>query len=216
MNGLLVENLEQMFYIYNTLKNNYWLPEYDATDIVRKKVYEEIKEWLKNQAFKKGIILSKKWEETDKVIYVENKWQNCYLWLSFDVFIIREEVKDELERVFWKSLGEYVEFLDLKLVDLETIEEITDIWKWYWINILKVIEWICEKDYEKKWKRYSPVIYKHKIWDNKYPIFRLKERRSSPVISNEFKEILEKYQQNEDLKIYNFSGVPYIEDLESE
>ena len=205
----------------NTLRLNIplWkggLPERDSVDEVDNILEYE---WEKKPyfAFKKWRKLKNYWEQTNKVIYVDKKWNN-FLTVRSQVFVIRKEVKEEIEKIFWKEINEYLEFLDVNLLDVETKEEINDIWKWYIMNILKVVEWAGEKKYRHEWKLYWEVLYKEKVldekWSTKFPIFRLKESITFPFISKEFKEkIIDKFDDEDNARVYSYKWIHYKEDL---
>ena len=194
----------------------YWLPDEDSVRKVSRIIEE--KECVRKPywPFKRWRKLKEYWEQTEKIIYVDQKWSN-YLSFRGEVFVVREEVKEEIERVFWEETWEYLEFLDLKLIDLKTKEEIIDIWKWYIMNILQVIEWTWEKEFENNWNWYHPILYRNTVldetWKTKYPVYRMTERKTSPIISKEFKEVIDKFDNIEDAEVYFYRWLYYKEDL---
>ena len=206
---------EKTLWLHIPLWKN-WLPDEDSVDKVSRIIEEKEVVRKPCRAFERWRKLKEYWEQTEKVVYVEQKWDN-YLSLRWEVFIVREEVKEEIERVFWEEIKDYIEFLDLKLVDLETQEEIIDIWKWYIINILKLIEWTWKDWFKYNWKMYDPILYKkellYKDWKTKYPIYRIAERWWSCIISKEFKKVIDKFYGTEEGIVYFYRWLYYKEDL---
>lgn len=180
----------------------------------------EAQEWQKKPyfSFEKWRTLKKYWQQTGKTFFVENKGNN-YLSVRSEIFIIREEVKNEIEKVFWDEIHNYLEFLDVNLVDLKSWEPIINLWERYAMNVLKLIKWTWERDLKKDGKRYDPVFYKEQVinkqWVPKYPIFRMAERDNTPIISKEFKNILDKFDDQENAWIYFYKWINFKDDIVS-